>query len=190
MDHLFYLTGVRTHSFPIFINNWAGLYPIPLWEQYEKALQKSVLEEADLHALFTFYWRNKWTKKKREVFQIIAEKVDFLTELKQSEHVFARIQLHFDKLPTDIQLFLLHIVKAKQFPIWTAEAMAALGFILHKNPDFFKRKQKAKTYFDVYLPFVEQELYEIPFHKIHQAFYAFGKFLLETSIQHQKIMRF
>lgn len=190
MEHLFYLTGVRTQSFPIFINNWADLYPVPFWKNYVEALQKNSFDESTLEQFFTFYWRNKWSQKKRAIFHFILEKQAILADLQQSEHLYSRIQLHFSELPIDVQLFLLHLLQPKKFPCWNIETEAALGFILYKNPTFYKRKQKSKTYFDVYMPFVEKELYEIPFQKTHQAFFAFGKFLLETSIQHQKIMRF
>ena len=190
MNNLFYITGVRTQSFPIFVNNWAEVYPLPQQEIYLSYLNQEITAEK-IKALFSCFWKGKISSSKQKILALLEENLSFIQELKTSQHPFPRIEIRFNQsIPFEERLFLLHIVQPQQFPLWNAEIMAALGYILHKNSSYFKRKQKRKVYFDFYYPMIQKEFAEIPLLKVNQAMYAFGKFLLETNIQHKKIIRF
>ncbi len=190
MEHLFYLTGVKTQSYPIFINNWTDIYLLPNYSVYVQYIHQKAITAENIEALFTCFWRKKPSQKQRNVLQYITEKIGILQDLKTDEHPLHQIDLQFTELKFEEKAFLLHLLQPLKFPLWNTETIAALGFIFHKNVSYFKRKNKRKIYIEIFLPMLEKEFAQIPVFKVNQALFGFGKFLLEAKMQQQKIVQF
>jgi hypothetical protein len=182
--NLFYLSTIQTNAVPIFVNNWAGVFPLPDEENYRVHLRKKVHDEESLRFLFHWKFRVAQGSKKEEWLITVLQKIALINEWKQQKAFDPQVILSaFPGLPSEWKLFLLHLLQPEKYPFFSAYTMAAYASVTENDLKSVARKRREKFYLEIFIPFIRQEFYDIPMHKTDQALYAFGKFISEASIK-------
>jgi hypothetical protein len=170
-----------------FINFWKGFYAYGRNNLYER-IHKPELTKEDLTDLFV--WKNGMNlsvPKKNSFESKIVPKLGIINELRRSEKFDLEAFLNeFKSVSVVWKIFLLHIVKPNNYPIYDQHVHRAYQYMNDKDFDKIRssmsEKKKLNFYLYEYLPFVNRmEIKNLK--EMDEAFFAFGQFL---NINNQK----
>lgn len=187
MKNLLILNKNEETDLQKFIDFWSRLYSYPLEALYNKTIVKSQFEPVDIQNLFR--WKNGMdlsSKKQNSVDTKIQTKIEILNFLKnQDDFTLTYFLDEFSNLTAVWKIFLLHIIKPRQYPIYDQHINRAYCFIHgldYKNISASKMTCKSKEdfYFGTYLGFVHGQG-NINLKKMDEAFFAFGQFLVTNN---------
>jgi hypothetical protein len=166
-----------------FILHWSKLYPIlSIDDLYVKSIRKSEYTEEDIDGFF--HWKNGMKinghLQKQASVNNLKHLLPHINELKY-EFDLESFNDYFGKMGVIWQIFLLHIIRPKKYPIFDQHVYRAHIFLTEgeiKELTAVNNKQKLRYYFDVYQPcFLKTKRETKQTRKIDQAYWAFGKFL-------------
>ncbi len=176
------LSPVKSSNIHQFIEYWSKLYFYPDIHFY-KNIHKTILAPHDLQELFQ--WKNgmnlsfkKQTSLDRKVQPLLYQINKYKNEKDIDLQCF---QNTFKEVSTVWKIFILHIIKPTQFPIYDQNVHRAYLYITNKEYRNFKynslsNKKKEQFYFEEYLPFIEGLKFE-DVEKLDKAFFVFGQFI-------------
>jgi hypothetical protein len=164
-----------------FINNWSSQYAYSNESMYE-VINNPTLNYDELLGLYI--WKNGTalsTLKQVSFDTNIGNKLSLINELKSSNTFDLKDFKHnFGHVSAVWQIFLLHVIKPKIYPIYDQHIHRAYLFFHHLDysnlDNTMKDNLKLEFYFDTYLPFVQEHNFK-DLKKMDEAFFAFGKFL-------------
>ena len=170
-----------------FIQYWKPFYHYGKEDLYAP-IHKNKLKKEDLEKLFV--WKNgmKLSVAKNKSFETkIASKLSIVNQLKASNKFDLEAFLNeFKSVSVVWKIFLLHIVKPNNYPIYDQHVHRAYQYMNDKDFDKIRssmsEKKKLNFYLYEYLPFVNRmEIKNLK--EMDEAFFAFGQFL---NINNQK----
>lgn len=119
--------------------------------------------------------------KQKSLNEKVLARIDHINFLKE-QPTFNPIELNseFKNLSFVWRIFLLHIIKPTEIPMYDQNVHRAYHFVFGKDyqsiSELISDKQKEDFYFGEYYPFISSiEGFEL--RKIDRAFFAFGQFL-------------
>ncbi len=183
MKNLLILHQVQETDLQRFIDFWSKLYRYPREDLYDNTIAKSQFAADDLQNLFT--WKNGMdlSEKKQKSLDIkIKSKIGVINQMKlQADFELERFQSEFSDLTAVWKIFLLHIIKPLQYPIYDQHINRAYNFVheleyRHISASSLTCKLKEEFYFNTYLGFIGNQE-NINLKKLDEAFFAFGQFL-------------
>ncbi|MCB0409760.1 MAG: hypothetical protein KDD29_06040 [Flavobacteriales bacterium] len=165
-----------------FIDYWCKLYSYPDENLYEESINKSAFINDDLHKLFA--WKNGMKLSKLKT-KSLEEKV--ISKLKIINHQKGLKQFDLEFFLNEFQnvsfvwkIFLLHIIRPNEYPIYDQHINRAYNYIHGKEyrniTNTISDKKKFEFYFNDFLPFVKS-IGITDMRKIDKAFFAFGQFI-------------
>ena len=170
------------NEFVDFVNYWSELYFYEFSDKYNSRIKKEIFSEEDLSELY--FWKNgmRLSGPKLNSFNVkILAKLEIINNFKISSN-FKIHEFHYEFREVSFvwQIFLLHLIKPNEFPIYDQHIHRAflylnnldwsnIGAALH--PDL-----KAEFYFKTYLPFINKNN-KIKIKMIDEAMFTFGKFI-------------
>lgn len=188
---LTFKTLQSTYSHSEFISFWKVRYRYESEINYSELL-KSEVTEKNLKELFV--WKNgmKLSPKKEESFkQKILPRIETIEKYKiQRELPIKVLYEEFDQVSLVWRVFLCHVVRPDEFPIYDQHIHRAVLFIQgnenwKKVTNTLTKNQKEKFYFDNYLKTFLPQLEEFSLRDIDQALFAFGRYLKEYELPSQ-----
>lgn len=165
-----------------FILFWSAYYIISKNDHlYTVRINNKRFTKSDIEKLFE--WKNGMKvnghiPKQASINKVIS-RLKYVNELKTNFNLIY-FQLHFSDIAAIWQIFLLHIIQPKKFPIFDQHVYRAHIFLKHKIIQEIPNHQpsKLKYYHNEYIPFVQKLKREVKgLRKIDMAVWAFGKFL-------------
>lgn len=179
---LLILNSSKTTNLNNFINSWSKLYSFSNEAVYNKSIFKQSLTKTDIQNLYE--WKNgmKLSLLKQKSFDDkIKSKLTIINDFKSNTEIdLVAFCKEFKKVSAVWRIFLLHIIKPYNYPIYDQHIHRAFLFI--HNEDFtnistsITNQNKERFYFDRYLPFIQSNNIA-DLKKLDEAFFAFGQFL-------------
>lgn len=167
-----------------FIRFWSGVYDYPNLHLYTDNIDKAVLGERDLRALFE--WKNGMilSGKKEAVFQKIAGQLPVINQLKASMDEIAFF-FHFGTVGAIWQILLRHIMAPKQNPIFDQHVYRAYeclstGYIGSELGSYGPAKLRLYEQYKEFFFQMGFEARDFSYRQIDQALWAFGKALKDN----------
>lgn len=184
-------TQTNIQCFEKFVKNWSDLYSEKNEDLYSGAINKGILSEKDLRDLFV--WRNglKFCKIKESTFKkfiIHGRNAGIINKLRKDTTVdMSEFNKHFDKLLTVWKIFLLHIIKPEEFPVYDQNTHRAYNFIAFPAESEYaginiSDKEKENFYFDTYLKLIYSLKGSLRIKKVDEAMITLGKNLKNADI--------
>lgn len=181
--NLITLKNHKTTDLAGFIESWSKFYTYANEAVYSTAIVKETFTSTDIQNLYQ--WKNGMklsVLKQQSLDTKIKTKLPLINEYKGSKHIdtfaFAK---EFKNLTAVWKIFLLHIIKPKEYPIYDQHIHRTFLFIHGK--DFsnlsntsINNKAKEQFYFKEYLLFIKSNNIK-DLKKLDEAFFAFGQFL-------------
>ena len=165
-----------------FVKCWSNFYNYPNYDIYKSIVLKPEFSDGDLRTLFE--WKNgmNLSNKKEQ---------SFLTQVLQHEELISELKREFDQdkfentfreMSTVWQIFLLHIIKPSNCPIFDQNVYRAFRFIQNQDEKELPFAQKAKLniFYSEYYPFFLDMLELANEHdhfQIDKALWTFGKMI-------------
>ena len=165
-----------------FIDFWSEYYNYAKIEHfYDDTIQLSTFSADDIKMLFE--WKNGMklnghVPKEASVNKVLS-KLDIVNQLK-SKFDITTFNSNFNGMSAIWKLFLLHIIRPCQYPIFDQHVYRAHFFIVNKEIKEIKESNKYKEeyYFKTYMPYYHSlTSLEPDLRKIDKALWSFGKFL-------------
>lgn len=181
--NLILLSANITEEFDNFIDHWSKLYSYANEDLYYGSIFKEIFTKADIQNFYI--WKNGMNlsgPKQRSINDKINSKLPIINDFKRSTSFdLERFKKEFKEVSTVWKIFLLHIIKPSEFPIYDQHIHRAYLFINNENwrnvsSLSIKDKAKEEFYFNRYLPFIEANEFE-DLKKLDEALFAFGQFL-------------
>ncbi len=164
-----------------FVNFWSQLYNDPNENKYKSNINKIILDENALLALFEWKNGSKLSNLKLKSFNSkILSKIQIINALKNSTNIdLEKFLEEFKEVSLIWKIFLLHLIKSDEYPIFDQHVYRAFYFIMNSKVKELANNdnEKEKIYFESYLPFFKQIQGEYPLKKVDESLWAFGKFL-------------
>ena len=181
--HFIKLDFHSTNNLDDFITSWSKLYSYPLEEKYSKHITLCKFKSDDILELFT--WKNGMklsTPKKESLNHKVLSKLDVINSFKQQKNIDVdSFKAEFMDLSAVWKIFLLHIVKPDEYPIYDQHIHRTYLFIT--NQDWrnitnasISNKKKELFYFDEYYKFINGNKIK-DLRIMDKACFAFGQFL-------------
>jgi hypothetical protein len=183
MKNLLILHQAQETDLPKFIDFWSRLYRYPQENLYNSTIAKSQFDADDLQNLFK--WKNGMDlskKKQHSLDRKIKFKIKLINNMKlQPDFELEQFLSEFNHLTAVWKIFLLHIIKPLQYPIYDQHINRAYNFVhgleyRHISASSMTCKSKEEFYFNTYLGFIGSQG-NINLKKIDEAFFALGQFL-------------
>jgi hypothetical protein len=180
---LLYFETTTSKDLNSFIAYWSQLYSYSNEFVYKKAISKTIFEENDIQNLYV--WKNGMRLsdlKQKSLEQNILRKLHMINWFKSNENVdLENFRKEFNTLSTVWKIFLLHIIKPNQYPIYDQHIHRTFLFIHERDHTnlsntSINNKDKETFYFKEYLPFIKNNNIK-DIKKLDEAFFAFGQFL-------------
>jgi hypothetical protein len=180
---LLYFETTTSKDLNSFIAYWSQLYSYSNEFVYKKAISKTIFEENDIQNLYV--WKNGMRLsdlKQKSLEQNILRKLHMINWFKSNENVdLENFRKEFNTLSTVWKIFLLHIIKPNQYPIYDQHIHRTFLFIHERDHTnlsntYINNKDKETFYFKEYLPFIKNNNIK-DIKKLDEAFFAFGQFL-------------
>ena len=127
-----------------FVKSWGSLYNYPKYEFYKSTVTKTEFTEGDLRYLFE--WKNGMNlsaKKDQSFLNQILKHEDLIYELKK-EFDMEKFENTFGKMSAIWQIFLLHIIKPSNCPIFDQHVYRAFRFIQNLDEEELPSTRTAK----------------------------------------------
>lgn len=179
---LFILKNISSLKFYEFVNFWQPFYSYDK-KLYNKNINKKYFTKKDILNLYT--WKNGKelnSKVKISINKNIIASLKNINNYKKCKNINTKkILMEFSKIKGTVwKIFLLHIIKPKEFPIYDQNVHRAYAFIhSHKWERInnkISQKEKENFYFNEYLKFIKEHKYLV-LKSIDEALFAFGKFI-------------
>jgi hypothetical protein len=173
----------KSKSFLEFVNFWKELYISKKEILYTQNISKTELSSIELLELFE--WKNGMplsSSKKNSFHKNIDSKLqNIINPLKsQTEISLSDFLKEFDAISPVWQIFLLHIIKPQEYPIYDQNVHRAFKYVHGLNwrniDNQISRKEKLDFYFNQYYPFFKAHNSIRP-KDFDEAFFTFGKFI-------------
>lgn len=183
------LVSNHSNNLDDFIRFWSRLYSYGNAEKYQKIKLKKLSSE-DLIDLYE--WKNGMKLSVSKLHSLEAKifvELDRINQLKSQQNIDQDAFLEdFKEVSVVWRLFLLHIIKPNEFPIYDQHIHRAYLYIHKQQFDHISNKmsdkRKLNFYFEEYLPFVKASK-TADLKKMDEAFFAFGQFL---NTRNQKLL--
>lgn len=181
--NLVILKNQQTNDIAAFINSWSRLYTYTNEAIYSKSIVKESFTTQDIQNLFQ--WKNGMklsVLKQKSLDTKIIAKLSIINDFKNSDILdLEAFRQEFNNLTAVWKIFLLHIIKPQEYPIYDQHINRTFLFIHDK--DFsnlsntsINNKAKELFYFEEYLLFIKShDIKDLK--KLDEAFFAFGQFL-------------
>lgn len=165
-----------------FIEFWSQYYNYAKIEHfYDDTIQLTSFSNDDIKRLFE--WKNGMKlnghiPKEASVNNVLS-KLDIVNHLK-TEFDLTEFNSNFNGMAAIWKLFLLHIIRPSEYPIFDQHVYRAHYFIVNKEIKEIKESNKFKEeyYFSTYVPYYHSlSSQEADLRKIDKALWSFGKFL-------------
>jgi hypothetical protein len=182
--NLFVIQKQQCGSIDEFIRHWKTLYSYFDDNRYRQNISNTEFSQTNLEELF--HWKNGMTLKgsggkEKSLNEKILNRIALINEYKRLNTLdLEKFNSDFSNLSAVWRIFLLHILKPNQFPIYDQHIHRTYNFI--HNLDWksinntISDKKKLDFYYNTYLPFV-QTLGVVDLKEMDEAFFAFGQFL-------------
>jgi hypothetical protein len=166
-----------------FVEYWSSHYSYQFDSLYLENIGRMSFDTNHIQELYT--WKNGMKlsiAKQMSLDKLIIEKVDFINELKGNWDDM-QFKKEFNEVSAIWQIFLKHIIKPEEFPIFDMHVYRAFKYLQLKEKDGelpFSRNEKLRIYEEEYLPFywdLEDLMENKNSKKLDEALWAFGKFL-------------
>lgn len=167
-----------------FINHWKPLYNYFDEERYDRNID--VLEFSNENLIDLYHWKNGMTLKgsggkEKSLEEKIIKRIQLINSYKKESQVdLKQFNRDFSDVSAVWRIFLLHIIKPKEYPIYDQHIHRAYNFIhdleWQKITNTISDKAKLEFYFNTYLQFVNELDYS-NLKELDEAFFAFGQFL-------------
>ena len=169
-------------SYKEFIEFWHKLYQYTSKDHlYTDSIYKPKISADDINNLFE--WKNGMEvnghPQKEASIRNVREKINEINILKE-KFSQTSFDIHFGRMSAIWQIFLLHIINPKKFPIFDQHVFRAYIFLKsQKNEEIYKsKKKKLCFYYEEYIPFFNEVKSQYRnLRMIDGALWAFGKFL-------------
>ena len=166
-----------------FISYWSSFYDYPNDSLYNGCIWKSQFERNDILNLYV--WKNGMRLSKQKQLSLeekVLPKLILINKLKEEGSLDLNFFFNeFKSVSSVWKIFLLHIIKPNQFPIYDQHIHRAFLFIQGLDyskisNDTISEKEKLVFYQESYLPYIkENNVTDLK--KQDEAFFAFGQFL-------------
>jgi hypothetical protein len=184
MKNLFIIQKQPCTSMTEFISHWKKLYSYFDDNRYRQNISNTEFSSNNLEELF--HWKNGMTLKgsggkEKSLNEKILKRIELINEYKSLNTLdLEKFNIDFSNLSAVWRIFLLHILKPKQFPIYDQHIHRTYNFIHNLDwqsiSNTISDKKKLEFYYSTYLPFV-QTLGAVDLKEMDEAFFAFGQFL-------------
>lgn len=169
-------------DFKSFIDYWEKLYSYKNEYLYDEIINKNVFLEDDLFKLFT--WKNGMelsTLKTNSLKKNIILKLEIINNQKKSKQLDLSLFLNeFQTVSFVWKIFLLHIIRPQEYPIYDQHINRAYNYIHAKGyrniSNTISDRKKSDFYFNEFLPFVNS-IERTNMRKIDRALFSFGQFI-------------
>lgn len=167
-----------------FVSFWTRLYEPHNEELYTQNIHQNKLSAEQLGQLFL--WKNGMALSVAQQASLqdkIIPYLDFISKQKKAKSLDkAQFDDLFKPVSTIWRLFLLHIIRPEEYPVFDMHTYRAYRYISgHRNKDLTKYSVvKEPTYHERYVPLYNEMLATITKanrKELDQAMWAFGKFL-------------
>jgi hypothetical protein len=166
-----------------FVESWSRFYTYANEAIYTQSIAKESFSKQDIQDLYK--WKNGMklsVLKQKSLDTKIKAKLTIINDFKNSDNLdLEAFKQEFKNLTAVWKIFLLHIIKPKEHPIYDQHIHRTLLFIHDK--DFsnlsntsINNKAKELFYFKEYLPFIKSNNIK-DLKKLDEAFFGFGQFL-------------
>jgi len=173
-----------------FIECWSEQYPVSKYEKlYIDNIKKTKFTEKDITELYL--WKNNicFSSKKEIAVKKYLKNIKYINELKQSKKAIDKDE--FKKVFGEFEIwtiFLLHIIKPDEFPIFDQHVCRAFNYIKHKKIKEIPKspRELEEVYYTEYLPFFKKILKDNNLEDkrtLDKALWAFGKSLKMKKIK-------
>ena len=167
-----------------FVKCWSSLYNYPDYELYKSAVTKPEITKKDLRKLFT--WKNGMaltSKKESSFLSLVLQNEESVNELKNDFHQ-KKFEKLFGKMSAVWQIFLLHIIKPYEYPMFDRHVYRAYRIIQNLDEKRLPSNQseRLKLFHEEYLPFFNDMVRlagEFDRFDIDKALWTFGKAVKE-----------
>ena len=163
-----------------FISFWSKFYSYPLENLYTETITKTTFNENDIQRLFI--WKNGMNLSERKQNSLdtnIKAKLELINSYKiNNNFTINEFLKKFNGLSVVWKIFLLHIIKPQEYPIYDQHVHRTYNFI-HQLPyktNSVSNQDKENFYFKIYSTFI-LGLNQINLKKLDEAFFLFGKFI-------------
>ena len=174
----------KSNNLNSFIESWSKLYSFSNEAIYKNTISKKEFSESDIQNLFV--WKNGMklsVLKQKSLNEKIKSKLKIINEFKSKDEICLNtFRKEFKTLKATVwKVFLLHIIKPNNYPIYDQHIHRTFLFIHNEtwntiSNTSINNKEKEQFYFDRYLLFIEtNEIKDLK--KLDEAFFAFGQFL-------------
>jgi len=184
MENLFIIQKQTCASMAEFISHWKKLYSYFDDNRYRQNISNFEFSSLNLEELF--HWKNGMTLKgsggkEKSLNDKILNRITLINEYKRLKTLdLEKFNSDFSNLSAVWRIFLLHILKPNQFPIYDQHIHRTYNFIHNLDwqsiSNTISDKKKLDFYYSTYLPFV-QTLGVVDLKEMDEAFFAFGQFL-------------
>jgi hypothetical protein len=173
---------IQNTSLQKFIEYWSNLYYYANEKIYDDCINKCSYNKNDIRLLFK--WKNGMNlsvKKQQALEEKVLSKIIIINKLKsQSSWDMHSINAEFKNVSFVWRIFLLHIIRPNEIPIYDQNVHRAFNFIQNKDfidvSEAFKETAKESFYFNDYYPFINK-IVGTTLRQIDQAFFTFGQFI-------------
>lgn len=176
----FVLTSKKATDKEEFINFWSRFYIDPNKAKYAQNINVNFNKDT-LFALFEWKNGSKLSDRKKTSFEDkILSKLKIINLLKaSSDFKLDEFLGEFREVSVIWKIFLLHIIKPNQYPIFDQHVYRAFYFIKYSKTRELpgNNERKEEIYFNEYLPFFKQIKGNNTIKKVDEALWSFGKFL-------------
>ena len=169
------------NDFPKFIDFWAQMYKFKDDVPYDECINKKAFTEDDIQKLYEWKNGSKLSGAKQKSLDTnIKRKLSIINKLKSDFDLNAFLKEFEDFRGFVWKIFLLHIIKPLEFPIYDQHIHRAYQFIFEKDWQSvsaqMNEKAKCEFYFQTYLPFVKSETkkYELEIRSLDRGLFVFG----------------
>ena len=169
-----------------FVEVWSKAFNYPNMDSYTSNISKEIIELSDLRKLFV--WKNGMPLSERKSISFEVKILSKLSVINQLKAVWESQMFNkeFEEISTVWKIFLLHIIRPEDYPIFDQHVYRAYKYIVDQTENAelpYYDKTKFKIYNDKYLPFYlkckAQMSNRFASKSLDEALWTFGKFLNE-----------
>lgn len=165
-----------------FIIYWSRLYNYTNEELYDNCIIKNTYAEDDIRSMFI--WKNGMKLsigKQKSLEEKIISKISYINNLKsQPSWSIESLNTEFKNVSFVWRIFVLHIIKPYEIPIYDQNVHRTYNFIHYKDiinvSEQLTGTVKESFYFDEYYPFIKS-IEGTTLRQIDKAFFTFGQFI-------------
>ncbi|RZS93863.1 hypothetical protein [Aquimarina brevivitae] len=181
--NLIKLDFTTTINLDEFIASWSKLYSYPLEYKYSNSIHKDEFDEDDIKSLFE--WKNGMnlsTAKNDSLENKVLSKINIINDLKTQKNLDLKtFKVEFYNLSAVWKIFLLHVIKPNEYPIYDQHVHRTYLFIndldwSNISNSSISNKNKEAFYFNEYCKFIKKSDFK-DLRAMDKAFFAFGQFL-------------